>query len=63
MRTSKLINNLNNKTTKNLILVIAFVFGIQTTVFSQNNINTDDLIGYWKPDEESSQSIFQKIKR
>ena len=60
MRTSKLINNLNNKTMKNLILVIAFVFGIQTTVFSQNKINTDDLIGYWKPDEESSQLFFWK---
>jgi hypothetical protein len=60
MRTSKLINNLNNKTMKNLILITAFVFGIQTTAFSQNKINTDDLIGYWKPDEESSQLFFWK---
>ena len=60
MRTSRLINHLNNKTMKNLILVIAFVFGIQTTVFSQNKINTDDLIGYWRPDEESSQLFFWK---
>ena len=60
MRTSKLINNLNYKTMKNLLLVIAFVFGIQTTVYCQNKINTDDLIGYWKPDEESSQLFFWK---
>ena len=60
MRTSKLINNLNNKTMKNLLLVIAFVFGIQTTVFSQNKIYTDDLIGYWRPDQESSQLFFWK---
>lgn len=45
---------------KNLLLVIAFVFGIQTTVFSQNKINIDDLIGYWKPNEESSQLFFWK---
>lgn len=46
---------------KNLIFV--FVFGIQATVFSQNKINPDVLIGYWQPNEESSKSIFQKIKR
>ena len=60
MRTSKLINNLNYKFMKNLLLVIAFVFGIQTTVYCQNKINTDDLIGYWRPDEESSQLFFWK---
>ena len=45
---------------KNLLLVIAFVFGIQTSVFSQNKINTDDLIGYWQPNEESAQVFFWK---
>ena len=45
---------------KNLILVIAFVFVIQTTIYSQIKINTDDLIGYWQPDEESSQLFFWK---
>ena len=45
---------------KNLFFVIAFVLAIQTTVFSQNKINTDDLIGYWKPNEESSQLFFWK---
>ena len=45
---------------KNLLLVIAFVFGIQTTIYSQNKINTDDLIGYWQPDEESTQLFFWK---
>jgi hypothetical protein len=45
---------------KNLILVISFVFGIQASVFSQNKINTDDLIGYWKPDIESAQVFFWK---
>ncbi len=60
MKTSKLIINLNYKTMKNLFLITAFVFGIQTTVYSQDKINTDDLIGYWKPDEESSQLFFWK---
>jgi hypothetical protein len=45
---------------KNLFFVVAFVLAIQTTVFSQNKINTDDLIGYWKPNEESSQVFFWK---
>ena len=45
---------------KNLFFVIAFVFGIQTTIYSQNKINTDDLIGYWQPDEESTQLFFWK---
>ncbi len=45
---------------KNLFFVIALVLAIQTTVFSQNKINTDDLIGYWKPNEESSQVFFWK---
>jgi hypothetical protein len=44
---------------KKVILVFAFVFGIQTTVFCQT-INTDDLIGYWKPDVESAQVFFWK---
>ncbi len=45
---------------KNLLLAIAFVFGIQTKVYCQTKINTDDLIGYWRPDEESSQLFFWK---
>ena len=45
---------------KNLIFFFAFVFAIQTSVFSQNKINTDDLIGYWQPNEESSQLFFWK---
>ena len=45
---------------KNLIFVLAFVFGIQNTILSQNKINTDDLIGYWQPNEESAQVFFWK---
>jgi hypothetical protein len=45
---------------KNLIFFFAFVFAIQTSVFSQNKINTDDLIGYWQPNEESVQVFFWK---
>ena len=45
---------------KNLILVIVLLVALQTTVFGQNKINTDDLIGYWKPDIESAQVFFWK---
>jgi len=45
---------------KNLILVIVLVVALQTTAFGQNKINTDDLIGYWKPDIESAQVFFWK---
>jgi hypothetical protein len=45
---------------KNLFLVFACLFGASTTVFCQEKINTDDLIGYWMPDEESSQLFFWK---
>ena len=45
---------------KNLILVIVLVLAIQTASFGQNKINTDDLIGYWKPDIESAQVFFWK---
>jgi hypothetical protein len=44
---------------KKVILVFVFVFGIQTIVFCQA-INTDDLIGHWEPDVESSQVFFWK---
>ncbi len=60
MRTSKLINNLNNNSMKNLILIIAFVLSIQTRVFSQDKFTTDDLIGYWEPDRHSTQLVFWK---
>ena len=45
---------------KNLFFVFVFVFAIQTTVFSQDKINIDDLIGYWKPDSASTQLFFWK---
>jgi len=57
---SNYLLTLNFKFMKNLLLVFAFVFGIQTTIYSQNKINTDDLIGYWQPDEESTQLFFWK---
>ena len=44
---------------RKLILVIVFIFGIQTIGFCQA-INTDDLIGYWKPNVESAQVFFWK---
>ena len=45
---------------KNLFLVFACLLGASTTVFCQEKINTDDLIGYWMPDEESTQLFFWK---
>jgi hypothetical protein len=44
---------------KKVFLVIAIaLFSLNT--FAQQKINVDDLIGYWKPDEESSQLFFWK---
>lgn len=40
-----------------LIIVIALS---SFNVFSQQEINTDDLIGYWKPNKESSHLFFWK---
>ena len=45
---------------KNLFLLLVFVFGLSTSTFCQDKINTDDLIGYWMPDEESTQLFFWK---
>lgn len=45
---------------KNLFLVLVCLFGASTTAYSQEKINTDDLIGYWMPDEESTQLFFWK---
>jgi hypothetical protein len=45
---------------KNLFLLLVFVFGISTSTYCQEKINTDDLIGYWKPDQESVQLFFWK---
>jgi hypothetical protein len=45
---------------KNLFLLLIFVFGLSTSTYCQDKINTDDLIGYWKPDQESSQLFFWK---
>ncbi len=40
---------------------LAFVILIfSSSVFSQTKINTNDLIGYWEPDQESSQLFFWK---
>jgi hypothetical protein len=40
---------------------LAFVILISSlSVFSQTKINTNDLIGYWKPDEELSELFFWK---
>lgn len=46
---------------RKIILVLVFVFGINNTVFCQNCINTDDLIGYWRClDEEATELFFWK---
>ena len=45
---------------KKLFLLIVFVFGISTSTYCQEKFNTDDLIGYWMPDEESTQLFFWK---
>jgi hypothetical protein len=45
---------------RNLILTFtAFLFST-FSVFAQNKINTNDLIGYWRPTEESTQLFFWK---
>ena len=44
---------------KKVFLIIAVaLFSLNT--FAQQKINVDDLVGYWKPDEESSQLFFWK---
>ena len=46
---------------RKVILVFVLVFGIQNTVFCQNCINTDDLIGYWRClDIEATELFFWK---
>ena len=40
-----------------LIIVVAL---FSFNAFGQQEINTDDLIGYWMPDEESTQLFFWK---
>ena len=44
---------------KKVFLIIAVaLFSLNT--FAQQKINVDDLVGYWKPNEESSQLFFWK---
>jgi len=44
---------------KKVILIIVFLaFGLSAS--AQEKINIDNLIGYWKPSEESSQLFFWK---
>ena len=45
---------------KKAILITVFLFGLTSSILGQSKINTDDLIGYWKPNEESSQVFFWK---
>jgi hypothetical protein len=44
---------------KKVFLIIGIALS-SFNVFSQQEINTDDLIGYWKPDQESAQLFFWK---
>jgi hypothetical protein len=43
---------------RKVILVFLLVFGIQNTVFCQNSINTDNLIGYWRCKHEEASELF-----
>ena len=45
---------------KNLFLSLVFFYCASTSAFCQSKINTDDLIGYWKPDSASTQLFFWK---
>ena len=42
---------------KIILLLVALNF---TNTYSQEKFNTDELIGYWMPDEESTQLFFWK---
>jgi len=44
---------------KKVFLITVFAL-FSLNAFSQQEINTDDLIGYWKPDQESAQLFFWK---
>lgn len=43
---------------KAFFIIVALLFFL--TINAQEKINTNDLIGYWKPDQESSQLFFWK---
>lgn len=45
---------------KNLFLFLVCVFGTSTITFGQESINTDELIGYWMPDQTAGQLFFWK---
>jgi hypothetical protein len=45
---------------KNLFLVLVCLIITAHTAFCQSKINTDDLIGYWEPNKESTQLFFWK---
>ena len=42
------------------LLLIAVFLTLSFNVFSQQKINTNDLIGYWQPDKESTHLFFWK---
>jgi hypothetical protein len=44
---------------KKVFLIIAITL-FSLSLFSQQKINVDDLVGYWKPDEELSELFFWK---
>ena len=43
---------------KSILVIVVCLFGLN--VFSQEKINVNDLIGYWTPDQESTQLFFWK---
>jgi len=42
---------------KNLFLVLVCLLGVSTTVYCQEKFITDDLIGYWEPDQHATQLV------
>ena len=46
---------------KVLFIIVVTLFSLNVNAQSTNEkLNTDDLIGYWKPDQESAQLFFWK---
>lgn len=45
---------------KNVLLIIALIFLVQSNIFGQEKFTSDDLIGYWEPDKHATQLVFWK---
>ena len=61
MKETKPFNLLTNfLIMKNIFLAFVFIYVTSTFSYCQEKINTDDLIGYWQPDIESTNLFFWK---